>query len=290
MSEADANTSVRIVQGLDGLGPAQGGVFVATMGALHPGHGKLVEQAAAIARERSPKPPVVVSIFVNPTQFGEAIDYDRYPRILDTDAALCEAAGADVVFAPPVEAVYPPENEPPVPPLPRVATVPELEDKYRVGHFPGVCQVIHRMFALLQPCVAIFGEKDWQQLRVIDAMNREQGCGVEIVGAPTVREEDGLAMSSRNRFLVGEDREKARSISEGLRAAGEQPTVAEAEAVAKGIIEATGATLEYAVVRDAMTLEPLPPGMRRDSLERPARALAAARFGEVRLIDNMPWV
>ena len=280
---------VRIVREIADLAPFHHGVFVATMGALHEGHAKLVEQAATIAHNRTPRPPVIVSVFVNPTQFGEAIDFDRYPRILEIDAAICERAGADCVFAPSADTVYPPEDTPPVPPLPRVATTPELEDKYRVGHFTGVCQVIHRMFDLCKPAVAIFGEKDWQQLCVIDAMSRELNLGVEIVGAPTAREPDGLAMSSRNRFLVGDDRKRALAISRGLQAANEQPTVATAQQTIRSTIEATGATLDYAVVRDAMTLEPLDPTQRRDALERPARALAAARFGEVRLIDNTPW-
>ncbi|MCB9838866.1 MAG: pantoate--beta-alanine ligase [Phycisphaeraceae bacterium] len=289
MPSTNPNTRVRIVTGTDGLAAFQRGVFVATMGALHEGHAALIERAASIARDRAGRPPVVVSVFVNPTQFGEAIDYDRYPRIIETDAALCERAGAGCVFAPSVETVYPPDDMPPVPPLPRVATAPGLEDRYRVGHFAGVCQVIHRMFALLDPAVAIFGEKDWQQLKVIEAMNAEQGCGVEIVGAPTVREPDGLAMSSRNRFLVGEDRRRAVSISGALREAGRCATAGGAEALMKETIEGSGALLEYAVVRDAMTLEPIDPAARRESLTRPARVLAAARFGEVRLIDNMAW-
>ena len=286
---SDTNAAVCIVQELDGIAPFRGGVFVATMGALHEGHARIIEQAASMARSKAPRPPVVVSVFVNPTQFGESIDYDRYPRVLDVDAAICARAGADCVLAPSVEAVYPPGDTPPAPPLPRVATEPGLEDAYRLGHFAGVCQVIHRMFALLEPSVAIFGEKDWQQLRVIDAMTREQGLGVEIVGAPTVREADGLAMSSRNRFLVGDDRRRALAISRGLRAACEEATVGQAEHRMRSMIGDTGATLEYAVVRDAMTLEPIEPGRRRAELGRPARALVAARFGEVRLIDNIAW-
>jgi len=285
----DAKAAVRIVHDIADLAPFHQGVFVATMGALHEGHAKLVEQAATIAHARTPRIPVVVSVFVNPTQFGEAIDFDRYPRIIETDTALCDRAGADCVFAPTIETIYPPCGPTPVPPLPDVATRPALEDRFRVGHFAGVCQVIHRMFKLLKPAVAIFGEKDWQQLRVIDAMNREQNLGVEIVGAPTHREPDGLAMSSRNRFLVGEDRRRALSISRALRAASNQPTVALAETEMQTIIRSTGATLEYAVIRDATTLEPIDPDQRLDALARPARALAAARFGEVRLIDNMPW-
>lgn len=289
MPRHDTNASPRIVTSIAELAPFQHGVFVATMGALHEGHAQLVERAASIAGERTPRPPVVVSVFVNPTQFGEAIDFDRYPRILAEDAALCASAGADCVFAPSVGAVYPPDDTPPVPRLPLVATAPGLEDRYRVGHFAGVCQVMHRMFGLLRPGVAIFGEKDWQQLRVIDAMSRELGLGVEVVGAPTVREADGLAMSSRNRFLAGADRERALSISRGLRAAGGCETAREAEAVMRSMIEAAGATVEYAVVRDAQTLGALNPGTRRAALDRPARSLAAARFGEVRLIDNMAW-
>jgi len=284
-----ADHAVRIVRDIGDLDPLHRCVLVPTMGDLHAGHAALVEQAAGVARARCEATSVVVSVFVNPTQFGETIDYERYPRVLDRDAATCERAGADFVFAPHVTMMYPPGEEPPVPKLPRVATEPGLEDKYRVGHFPGVCQVIHRFFTLLNPVAAIFGEKDWQQLRVIDAMSREHDLGVEIIPGPTFREPDGLAMSSRNQHLVGDDRQRARSISLALRAASERATVAEAEAEMRGIIESSGARLEYAVVRDAQTLAPLDPERRRDDPAPPARALAAARFGEVRLIDNMPW-
>lgn len=259
-------------------------VLVPTMGALHEGHMSLVRAATEVARRRGE--PVIVTVFVNPTQFNEQSDFDRYPRTLDADAAACERAGADVVFAPPVEEVYPPDREIPVPPLPDVATQPGLEDAARPGHFAGVCQVVNRLFELTRPSAALFGEKDWQQLQVVRALTARGGPGVEIVGLPTVREPDGLAMSSRNRFIPAELREQALAIPRALEAAagasGDDP--GEAEALMRTTLERAGlgGSIDYAVVRDAQTL--LSP--RRG---RSARALIAARVGPVRLIDNAPW-
>jgi len=257
------------------------------MGALHAGHGRLIEAAAA-RREpggKSGGAVVVVSVFVNPTQFNDPKDLERYPRTLDADLRLCEAAGASVVFAPTVDAVYPKgERRPPTASaLPRVATLPGLDDAHRPGHFAGVCQVVKRLFELVRPRAALFGEKDWQQLRVIAAMTEQEGLKVEIVPVPTVREKDGLAMSSRNVFLTPEERIRARSLSEALSAANGAEAVARAEARMMHVLEAARVQVEYAVVRDAETLMPL------GETAQAGRALIAARVGSVRLIDNAGW-
>lgn len=263
-----------------------GGVLVPTMGALHAGHAALIAAAAQLATSRGLPTGCVVSIFVNPTQFNEAADFDRYPRTLDADLDVCERAGASIVFAPEPEAMYPPTDPAaaPVPPLPEVATRPGLEDAHRPGHFAGVCQVVLRLFRLLGPDAAIFGEKDWQQLQVVRAMVAQQGLPIEIVGHPTIREADGLALSSRNRFLAQDHRAAALALSRALARAAEQAEPASAERAMRdqlsrsGVLDAT----EYAVVRDAATLQEWRPG-------RPGRALIAARVGAVRLIDNAPW-
>lgn len=260
-----------------------GGVVVPTMGALHDGHATLIRRARAVADQRG-LPGVVVTVFVNPTQFNEKSDFERYPRTLDADAETCRAAGADVVFAPAVDEVYPPGREVAVPRLPAVATEPGLEDAHRPGHFAGVCQVVKRLFELTRPSAAVFGEKDWQQLQVVKAMVAQEGMGIEIIGEPTVREADGLAMSSRNRFLKPEERAAALALSRALRAAGlhETPERAEEAMHAELAAAGPGAATEYAVVRDAQTLLAWRPG-------RPGRALIAARVGAVRLIDNEVW-
>ena len=267
------------------LDDGAGGVLVPTMGGLHPGHVELVRLAAR-ARDRKGLGPVIVSVFVNPKQFEESVDYERYPRDLDSDAAAIEPAGADVVFAPGVDEVYPPEQEGDAP-VPPVADGPGLEDRFRPGHLPGVCRVVWRLFELARPAAAVFGEKDWQQLQIARALAaayaERAGAPLEIVPAPTVREPDGLAMSSRNRFLPPGDRERAAAISEALAAASGFADAAEAELVMRGKLESRGLRAEYAVVRDAETLTSRPaPG-------EAARALIAARLGEVRLIDNAPW-
>lgn len=258
-------------------------VVVPTMGALHEGHASLIRAGAALARERQLAGGCVVTIFVNPTQFNEQADFARYPRTLDADAATCEAAGASIVVAPNVGEVYPKDAEIVVPPLPAQATTPGLEDRLRPGHFAGVCQVVLRLFRMVRPAAAMFGEKDWQQLQVVKAMTRQQGLDIEIIGRDTIREPDGLAMSSRNRFLSPEDRTRGLAIARALCAASAErdPHAAEARMhaeLAKEHIES-----DYAVVRDAESLEAYRPG-------RPGRALIAARVGTVRLIDNAPWI
>lgn len=260
-----------------------GGVLVPTMGALHDGHGALIRDGVQLARERGDAAGCTVSIFVNPTQFNDRADFDRYPRTEKEDLARCEGAGAAAVFAPDVETMYPPPPHPgvTVPPLPRVATEPGLEDAHRPGHFAGVCQVVMRLFRLLRPAAAVFGEKDWQQLRVISAMTEEAGLSLEIVPAPTVREPDGLAMSSRNRFLTPAERRQAASLSAALIRAGAETEPGRAEGVMRAVLAEAGLVPEYAVVRDARTLGPAGPAA--------ARALIACRVGSVRLIDNAPW-
>lgn len=249
-------------------------VLVPTMGALHAGHASLV----AAARVARPGAAVVVTVFVNPTQFNEAADYQRYPKTLDADVALCEAAGAACVFAPRVEDVYPEDAHAGVPRLPKVATEPGLEDAHRPGHFAGVCQVVKRLFEMTRPVAAVFGEKDWQQLQVVRAMTAELGLSVEIVSSTTVRDADGMAMSSRNRFLSEADRERGLALSRALRACQGAGTPVDAKRVMQR--ELAGVEVEYAVVREAQTL------MRGEGAQR---ALVAARVGAVRLIDNTAW-
>ena len=258
--------------------------FVPTMGALHEGHGSLVRRAAADGR------PVVVSIFVNPTQFGPSEDYARYPRTLDSDCALLEPLGVAAVFVPSVEAIYPrgleaARTEAAATELPEVATRPQLEDACRPTHFGGVALVVGRLFDLVRPGRAYFGEKDYQQLRLIEDMvaaDRGRYGSLEIVPCPTIRERDGLAMSSRNRYLAPEQRDAALALSRALQIAHSAQRVATAERLMRDTLDAHGLETEYAVVRDARTLMPV------TGFERPTRALIAVRLGSTRLIDNAP--
>ncbi len=273
------------------------------MGGLHEGHASLVRQAGAIADARAAKAPdgkrplVVASVFVNPTQFNVRADFDRYPRSLDADAAMCEQAGADAVFAPDETLVYPSDAPPVVPHLPDAAVHKGLEDAHRPRHFEGVCQVVRRLFELCRPVEAVFGEKDWQQLQVVRAMTLADHDPVirrvAIAQGATVREPDGLAMSSRNRFLSKDAREKACAISQALCDAAGAGTVGMAETLMRYRLESVGATIDYAEVRHAATLVRLAKDLHPADLTIPARAIIAARFGEgaaeVRLLDNAPW-
>ncbi|MBX3389710.1 MAG: pantoate--beta-alanine ligase [Phycisphaeraceae bacterium] len=254
-------------------------VLIPTMGALHSGHESLIRYGASLASAR--RGTCIVWIFVNPTQFNDPADYARYPKTLDSDLSICRRAGAGAVFVPSKEEIYPSGIEIRVPELPRVATKPGLEDAKRPGHFAGVCQVVLRFFELVKPNVAVFGEKDWQQLQVVRAMAAREMPRVEILAMPTVREEDGLAMSSRNRFLSAEDRVRALALSRALRGAGSESSPRAAEQSMSSVLLQAGVEPEYAVVRDAATLEQ--PG------DGPKRALIAARVGSVRLIDNAEW-
>jgi pantoate--beta-alanine ligase len=265
----------------DDLRPFHEGVLVPTMGALHEGHAALIRRARAEADAIDA--PVVVSVFVNPAQFNERADFERYPRSLDNDLASAAGAGADVVFAPSVGTVYPEGLDPPAePPLPPVAEGPALEDLHRPGHFAGVRRVVARLFELTRPRAALFGEKDWQQLMLVRAMRATHDLGVRIIPVPTVREPDDVALSSRNLLLDEDARARAAAIPRALRAAASEQTPAAAEHAMRAALAAERLDIEYAVVRDAESLGPPRPG-------RPARALIAARAGGVRLIDNAPW-
>ena len=256
--------------------------LVPTMGALHEGHVSL------IARARAECDTVAVSIFVNPLQFGDPGDIDHYPRPLERDLFVSAEAGADVVFAPTVREMYPSWPEPPA----TSVTVRGVSDRWegasRPGHFDGVATVVAKLFAVAGPCRAYFGLKDFQQLAVVRAMTADLGLPVEVVGCPIVREPDGLALSSRNVRLSGDERAAATALSRAL-AAGRVAVVAgerSGEALARLMGAVAGAEdlvhLDYAVAVDAHTLRPVA------GIEDPAtvRLLIAAQVGPVRLIDN----
>jgi pantoate--beta-alanine ligase len=248
--------------------------LVPTMGALHEGHRTLVRAA----RERAAT--VVVSVFVNPTQFGPGEDFDRYPRTWDGDLAALADEGADVVFHPPVDEVYPPKAVGVTVDPGRLGTV--LEGAVRPGHFAGVLTVVAKLFGLVRPDVALFGEKDYQQLTLIRAMARELALPVEVVGVPTVREDDGLALSSRNRYLDPAQRSVARTISAALRAgAAAGPAGAGAVlAAARGVLDAEPSLLQDYLELTDTDLGPAPAA-------GPARLLVAVRAGTTRLLDNI---
>jgi pantoate--beta-alanine ligase len=251
-----------------------------TMGYLHEGHLALFRAA------RAQSDTVVASIFVNPLQFGPDEDLARYPRDLERDRQLAAAEGVDVLFVPPVEEMYP------VPPRTSLAVAgltEHFEGARRPGHFEGVAIVVAKLFAGVQPHLAFFGRKDAQQLAVVRQMAADLSFPVDIVAVSTVRHEDGLALSSRNRFLTPEDRHRARSLSRGLLAAA---TAAEAgqrdgaalEAVVTAEVGAgEGVELEYVGLADAKSVQPLP------RLDRDAFLAVAARVGETRLIDNVAF-
>jgi pantoate--beta-alanine ligase len=248
--------------------------LVPTMGALHEGHRTLVRAA----RERAAT--VVVSVFVNPTQFGPGEDFDRYPRTWDADLAAVAEEGADLVFHPPVEEVYPPGAVGvTVDPGPLGSV---LEGAVRPGHFAGVLTVVAKLFGLVRPDQALFGEKDYQQLTLIRAMARELALPVEVVGVPTVREDDGLALSSRNRYLDPAQRAVARTISAALRAgAAAGPDGADAVlAAARAVLDAEPSLLQDYLELTDTDLGPAPAA-------GPARLLVAVRAGTTRLIDNI---
>lgn len=252
--------------------------FVPTMGNLHEGHLSLVRLAQQHAET------VVVSIFVNPTQFGPHEDFAAYPRTFEADRALCEREGVDVIFHPSVAEMYP-----------AGASVSVEENSLsrtlcgasRPGHFAGVCTVVAKLFNLVQPQVAVFGEKDAQQLRIIRRMVRDLRFPVEILSGPTVREADGLALSSRNQYLTPAQRPQAaclrRALAEGERrfAAGERDPQRLVAAMRAVVAQASAAQIDYLEIVDDETLQPL-----SGPILRPALAALAVRIGAPRLIDN----
>ncbi len=252
--------------------------LVPTMGYLHAGHESLIR----LARERAAK--VVVSVFVNPTQFGPGEDLAAYPRDLEHDAAVAEAAGADVLFTPQPEAMYAPEAA-------TWVEVPELAKRLcgasRPIHFRGVCTIVSKLFLLAQPALAVFGQKDWQQLAILRRMTADLGFPVEIVGAPIVREADGLALSSRNVYLTPEERQQAVHINKGLAlaadlvAAGERDTAT----IVAGVREYMAAHMPAGAVEYLECVHPdrIAPLARLDG---PGLFATAVRFSRARLIDN----
>lgn len=236
-------------------------VLVPTMGALHAGHAALLDAAG---------PGCVLSVFVNPLQFGAGEDLARYPRTLDHDLEVAAAHGVGVVFAPSVEEMYPAG-------APRVtvsagALGRVLEGASRPGHFDGVLTVVAKLFGLVRPALAVFGEKDFQQLQLVRALVDDLDLGVQVLGVPTVRDHDGLALSSRNRYLSAEQRGTAVAIPRALATAD--------PAAARALLGSTpGLDLDYCVLVDPVTLSPT---------TRSGRLLVAARVGATRLIDNAP--
>ncbi len=251
--------------------------LVPTMGALHAGHVSLIDAA------RAANAFVVVSIFVNPTQFGPKEDFTRYPRPLERDLEMCAASGVDLVFTPDAATTYPPGFRTFV----EVTDLSEvLEGASRPGHFRGVATVVLKLFNLVRPDRAYFGQKDAQQVRIIQQMVRDLNVPVEVVVRPTVREPDGLALSSRNQYLDANQRRVAVALNEGLAEAegmiraGECNTAVIEGAMAQRIGRARGAVLDYAVAVDAETLRPATP------LRGTILLALAVRFGATRLIDN----
>lgn len=273
-----ADTRAELRSALDTFSGRVG--FVPTMGALHAGHIALIHRARA---EVGSDGAVVVSIFVNPTQFAPGEDLDRYPRTLDADLRACAEAGADVVFTPAVDEMYPSglaDSSVTVDPG-YLGTI--LEGASRPTHFRGVLTVVAKLFGLVRPDVAVFGQKDYQQLALIRRMAAELCFGVEVVGAETVREPDGLALSSRNRFLEPDQRRDALALSTALRAAqiAAVDGAAAALAAADGFLSAAaGVELDYLELTDVdLGVAPV---------AGEARLLIAARVGSTRLIDNVP--
>ncbi len=252
--------------------------FVPTMGALHDGHLSLVEACAAHGAGFR-----VLSIFVNPMQFGPKEDFGRYPRTFDADLERCRAAGVDVVYAPAPETMYPQGFQTHV----EVTGVTRrLEGEFRPTHFRGVTTVVAKLFMAVGACVAIFGRKDYQQWKTLARMTHDLNLPIELVGAPILREPDGLAMSSRNRYLSAEDRTRALAIVQGLRAAydahvrGERDAAALSALCREPIAQAFD-RIDYVDACDADTLEPLEADTDRLVL------LVAAHLGGTRLIDNL---
>ena len=252
-------------------------VLVPTMGALHEGHVALVRRARKLAGKRG---KVIVSIFVNPIQFGPNEDLSKYPRSPSQDLEICRRSGVDLVYRPSAEQMYHED---------RSVFVDEsslsrrLCGASRPGHFRGVCTVVAKLFLILRPQAAVFGEKDWQQLAIIRRMVRDLDFSIRIIGHPTIREPDGLAMSSRNKYLTAEERSVAPEIYAALRAAAAQRRVEDIlKAVRRRIEQIHGARIDYLELVDAETIQPPAKDFRR-----PMRLAVAVFLGKARLIDNI---
>jgi pantoate--beta-alanine ligase len=276
---------VQIIRRLEELGPAldalrQSGTLalVPTMGALHAGHLALIAEA----RQRADR--VAATIFVNPMQFGAGEDLDRYPRQEQADAAMLEAAGCDLLWLPAMSDIYPDG-------FATTVSVRGLAERWegeaRPGHFDGVATVVAKLLLTVRPDIALFGEKDFQQLAVIRRMATDLGLGCAIGGVPTVRDGDGLALSSRNAYLSSDERHRALALPRALAAAAQAiasgaPVAASLAKAKQSLIDAGFLTIDYLALVDAGTLEPL------DVPRNPTRLIAAATIGGTRLIDNIP--
>ncbi len=252
--------------------------LVPTMGALHAGHLSLIAAAKAKAAHTA------VSIFVNPTQFGPREDFSNYPRPIETDLEKCAAAGVDVVFNPSEQEMYPPGLPEAVIDLPQLTSV--LEGKHRPGHFKGVCLVVAKLFNIVQPQVACFGQKDFQQLRVLSAMVMTLNWPIEIVACPTLRDPDGMAMSSRNQYLSPAERQRGLAISKALFAAQElvKSGVRQASRLitsAQHLLLAQHLSIDYIAAVDPLTLKNV------EMITGPTVLAIAVRVGSTRLIDNV---
>jgi pantoate--beta-alanine ligase len=252
--------------------------LVPTMGALHAGHMSLVDEAKKHARR------IVLSIFVNPTQFAPSEDFSAYPRSLEADVAKFASAGGDLVFAPAQAQIYPPGFATMLS-MSAPATA-GLEDRFRPTHFSGVATIVAKLFNQCRPDAAIFGEKDYQQLKVVERMARDLDFETAIIGAPTVREQDGLALSSRNVYLSEKERAAAPALYAALRRCAieidEGAMIETAIECARKTVGAAGFAIDYIEARHAETLAPL---ASREA--GPVRLLAAATLGKTRLIDNV---
>jgi pantoate--beta-alanine ligase len=258
--------------------------FVPTMGALHEGHLSLIREASKHA------PHVAVSIFVNPTQFGPNEDFSRYPRPIEADLELCRSAGVDLVFNPDAEEMYPPGSPEISIDLPQLTNV--LEGQKRPGHFKGVCQVVAKLFNIVQPQVACFGMKDYQQLCVLQAMVKALDFPITIIPCPTVREKDGLALSSRNRYLSPDERQRALAIcralfaardevSKGIRQTNRLVATMQQIILSPGNLGHVPVAVDYIAAVDPTTLRP------KEMVDGGVLLAIAARVGNTRLIDNI---
>lgn len=265
-----------VVRAAQSLGQSVG--VVMTMGALHEGHLSLVRRCS------EENDVVIATVFVNPTQFLPGEDFQKYPRQLETDRDLLASAGADYLFAPANEEMYP-DNASTVVKAPDVSL--RLEGEHRPGHFDGVCTIVCKLFQSIPVNRAYFGSKDYQQFLVIQHMVKDLGIPVEVIACPIVRDDDGLALSSRNRYLSESERTSALSISRGLRESAQR--VADGERDAEQLVldlcaelDSAGITkIDYVVIADPNTLQPI------KTITDPAIALVAAHVGSTRLIDNL---
>lgn len=272
--------SVKEMQAFSEASRSQGQkiAFVPTMGYLHHGHARLMQEGRKLGDV------LIVSIFVNPTQFGAGEDFEKYPRDWDRDAQLCASAGVDVIFAPTAEEIYPHGYQTSI-------TVSQVTQNLcgvsRPTHFQGVAMVVAKLFNCTKPHVALFGEKDFQQLVVIQRMVKDLNMDIQIIGVPTVREQDGLAMSSRNTYLSADERMSALSLSRGLSRArelfqqGERSALVLIATVRQIIEKEKCAAVEYVKVCDIETLQDI------DVISQPAVMALAVKIGKARLIDNI---